>query len=240
MIGRPENAEAAPYYFTYINLVTGDDAAATMEGQLEESLTFFSSISEEKSLYRYAREKWSIRQVLNHVTDTERAFAFRALWFARGFEAPLPSYDQNIAASGAEADRVGWAGHIEEFRSVRLSSISLFSNMPPEGWMRTGVASDNRFTVRALAYITAGHLTHHVRILRDDGGHEQTGVGRWSRTCGRGLRLGHERVARRQLRRPEGGDLVVADVTRGNRVRGGVDDDLRFLAGRVFRHESLL
>ncbi len=134
---------------------------------MEESLSFFSGISEEKSLYRYAPEKWSIRQVLNHVTDTERAFAFRALWFARGFEAPLPSYDQNIAASGAAADKIFWAAHIEEFRRLRLSTISLFSNMPPAAWMQTGIASDNRFTVRALAYIIAGHVVHHIAVLRE-------------------------------------------------------------------------
>jgi hypothetical protein len=83
MIGRPESSEAAPYYFGYINQVEGDDPLAAIETQLKESLAFFSGISEEKSLYRYAPEKWSIRQVLNHVTDTERAFAFRALWFGR-------------------------------------------------------------------------------------------------------------------------------------------------------------
>src|SRR5437762_13421196 len=103
---------------------------ATIETQLDDSLVFFSTILEEKSLHRYAPDKWSIRQVLNHVTDTERAFAFRALWFARGFSAPLPDYDQNIAAAGAEADRISWAEHIEEFRRVRLASISLFRNMP--------------------------------------------------------------------------------------------------------------
>jgi hypothetical protein len=167
MIGRPESAEAAPYYFTYIKQLSGEDVGGTLKSQLEQSLALFAGISEEKSLYRYAPEKWSIRQVLNHLSDTERSLAFRALWFARGFTSPLPSYDQNVAASGAEGDRVSWADHIEEFRSVRLSSISLFSNMPPEGWMRSGVASDNRFTVRALAYIIAGHLTHHVRILRE-------------------------------------------------------------------------
>ena len=85
MIGRPENAEAASYYFTYINQVTGVDPTSAIEGQLEEFQSLFAAISEEKSLYRYAPEKWSIRQVLNHCTDTERAFAFRALWFARGF-----------------------------------------------------------------------------------------------------------------------------------------------------------
>jgi len=167
MIGRPDSSEAAPYYFAYINQVTGDNVTSVMESQLQESLAFFSAISEEKSLYRYASEKWSIRQVLNHIVDTERAFAFRALWFARGFETPLPSYDQNVAASGAEADRVAWAAHIEEFRRVRLSTISLFGNMPSEAWLRRGIASDNPFTVRALAYIAAGHVTHHIRILRE-------------------------------------------------------------------------
>jgi DinB superfamily len=167
MIGRPESAEAAPYYFTYIDQVVGEDIGITLERQLEESLVVFSGISEERSLYRYAPEKWSIRQVLNHVSDTERSFAFRALWFARGFKASLPSYDQNIAASGAEADRVTWAAHVEEFRRVRLATISLFSNMPTEAWARSGIASDKPFTVRALAYIIAGHLTHHVKLLRE-------------------------------------------------------------------------
>jgi hypothetical protein len=167
MIGRPQDTEAAPYYFTYINQVTGEDAADTIETQLEESLVFFGGISEERSLYRYAPEKWSIRQVLNHITDTERAFAFRALWFARGFQAPLPSYDQNIAATGAEADKVSWSAHVEEFRRVRLSTISLFRNLPADAWTRSGIASDNPFTVRALAYIIAGHVAHHVAVLRE-------------------------------------------------------------------------
>ncbi len=138
----------------------------SLKAKILRCCLFFAGISEETSLYRYAPEKWSIRQVLNHVTDTERALAFRALWFARGFDAPLPSYDQNIAASGAEADRIFWADHIEEFRRVRLSTLSLFRNMPPEAWMRSGIASDNPFTVRSVAYIVAGHLTHHAAILR--------------------------------------------------------------------------
>jgi len=166
MIGRPQEVEAVPYYFTYINQVPGDDVIAILERQLEESLAFFTALPEEKSLYRYAPEKWSIRQVLNHATDAERVFAFRALWFARGFETPLPNYDQNIAVSGAEADEISWAAHVEEFRRARLLTISLFRNMPAKAWMRSGIASDNRFTVRALAYIIAGHLTHHVAGLR--------------------------------------------------------------------------
>ena len=167
MIGRPSAAEAAPYYFTYINHVVGEDPLATIEKQLDESLVFFSTISEEKSQHRYAPEKWSIRQALNHLTDTERAFAFLAMWFARGFEAGLPGYDQDIAAKGAGADAISWAAHVEEFRRVRLATISLFKNMPGEAWTRTGIASDNRFSVRAMAFIAAGHVTHHIRILKE-------------------------------------------------------------------------
>ena len=167
MIARPQNTEVAPYYFTYINQVTGDDPIAAIENQLAESQTLFAKISEEKSLHRYAPDKWSIRQVLNHITDTERAFAFRALWFARGFDSPLPSYDQNVAATGADADRISWAAHVEEFRRVRLSTISLFKNMPSQAWTRSGIASGNPFTVRALAYIIPGHVVHHISLLRE-------------------------------------------------------------------------
>lgn len=167
MTGRPQEGDAAPYYFPYINQVAGDDAVAVMESQLEESIALFAGISEELSLHRYSPDKWSIRQLLNHVTDTERALAFRALWFARGFTAPLPSYDQDIAAAGAAADGVSWSAHVEEFRRVRLSTISLYRNMPAEAWMRSGIASDNPFTVRALAFIVAGHLAHHAAILRE-------------------------------------------------------------------------
>ena len=101
------------------------------------------------------------------MTDTERAFAFRALWFARGFGAALPSYDQEVAASGAKADSVSWAAHVEEFERVRQATISLFRNLPPDAWMRSGMASGNLFTVRALAFIIPGHVAHHVKILRE-------------------------------------------------------------------------
>lgn len=167
MMGRPQSGEAAPYYFAYINQVSGDDPIGAMQSQWDEALALFSQIREERSLYRYAPEKWSIRQVLSHVTDTERAFAFRALWFARGFETPLPSYDQNVAAEHAEADRIAWAAHVEEFRQVRLATIPLFRNLPEAAWTRKGVASGNPFTVRALAFIIAGHQAHHMAALRE-------------------------------------------------------------------------
>jgi len=175
MIGRPQATEAAPHYFTYINRiivqvtgqVTGDDPISIIEGQLEESIAFFTQISEETSLHRYAPEKWSIRQTLNHVNDTERALAFRALWFARGFDTALPGYDADIAASGAQAGNISWASHVDEFRRVRLSTISLFQNLPAEAWTKGGIASGNFFTVRALAWIIPGHAAHHAAILRE-------------------------------------------------------------------------
>ncbi len=167
MIGRPLADEAAPYYFTYIDQAPGDDPVALIEAQLEPHVAMFSSICEEKSLHRYAAGEWSIRELLNHVSDTERAFAFRVLWFGRGFQSELASYDQAVAAAGAAADRVAWCAHVEEFRRVRQSTISLIQNMPPEGWARSGVASGHYVTVRALAYVIAGHLAHHARVLKE-------------------------------------------------------------------------
>ena len=167
MSGRPRPDEAAPYYFTYIDQVPGEHALPVIEKQLDESTSFLATISEDKSLHRYAAEKWSIRQVLNHVTDTERAFAFRALWFARGFESPLPGYDQTVAAAGAQADAIPWSAHVEEFKRVRGATISFFRNLPAEAWMRSGIASENPFTVRAVAFIIAGHVAHHFAIVRE-------------------------------------------------------------------------
>jgi hypothetical protein len=167
MIGLPQRTEAAPYYYMYIDRITSEDIVGVLETQLEELMPFLAGIDEMKSLYRYAPEKWSIRQVLNHITDTERAFVFRALWFARTFDSPLPSFDQDIAAAGAGADEVTWKCHVDEFRAVRQATVLLFRNMPAEAWMRTGIASGNPFTVRALAYIIAGHVAHHKAILEE-------------------------------------------------------------------------
>lgn len=164
---RPASQEAAPYYFRYIDLVASDEVVSVLENQSEAIPKFLSSISEEKSFYRYAPGKWSIRQLLSHVNDSERVFLSRAFWFARGFQEPLPSYDQDVCVAAAGADDVSWASHMEEFRSVRLATLSFFHNLPKEAWLRSGIASDNTFTVRALAYILAGHLAHHTAVLQE-------------------------------------------------------------------------
>jgi uncharacterized damage-inducible protein DinB len=163
----PGRDEAAPYYFTYIDRIASDDIVSVLTNQLQEVPAFLSQISEEKSLHRYAPEKWSIRQVLNHVNDTERTFAFRALWFGRGFSEPLASFDQNTAANGARADDYSWASHVTDLRDVRNATLSLLQNLPQEAWSRKGVASGNAVTVRALAYIIAGHLSHHIAIVQE-------------------------------------------------------------------------
>lgn len=167
MIGRPEANEAADYYSLYIDRITSDDIVAVLESQLAETVNFLPTVSEEQSLYRYATDKWSIRQLLNHVNDTERVFLFRAFWFARGFPDELPGYDQDVAAASANADDFSWASHIQDFRAVRGTTLTFFRNLPDDAWSRSGIASGNRVTVRALAYILAGHVSHHTAVLKE-------------------------------------------------------------------------
>jgi hypothetical protein len=162
----PDRTEAAEYYFTYIDQVGSGDIREILRAQKAETLAVLQSIDDAKSLHRYAPDKWSIREVVSHVNDTERVFVFRALWFARGFDSPLPSFDQGVAISGAAADERSWKSHIEEYSSIREATSAFFENLPPEAWTRRGVASGNPFTVRALAYITAGHVTHHMGVLQ--------------------------------------------------------------------------
>ena len=154
-----------PYYFTYIDRIPQDDIVGVMESQQDDVGKFLASICEEKSLQRYAPEKWSIRQALSHWNDTERAFAFRALWFGRDFHDPLASFDQNISVNAARAEEYSWASHLAEFRDIRRSTLALLRKFPTEAWARSGVASGNTVTVKALAYIIAGHVSHRVAIL---------------------------------------------------------------------------
>jgi hypothetical protein len=167
MIGRPNTSEAAPPYFAYIDLVVGEDLVAALRSQEEEAQALFSEITETASLHRYEPGKWSVRQTVNHITETERIFAFRVLWFARRLETPLPGYDQDVAVSNAGADDISWAAHQEEFHRVRLSTISLCTNMPIAAWASRGIADGNSFTVRAIAWLIAGHTAHHLALLRE-------------------------------------------------------------------------
>lgn len=166
MIAIPDRTESAEYYFTYIDEVPPGDILEILRAQSEETRTLLRSISDDRSLHRYAPDKWSIREVVSHVNDTERVFVFRALWFARGFDTPLPSFDQDVAVAGADADERSWSSHVEEFSAIRAATSAFFESVPAQTWDRRGIASGNPFTVRALAYITAGHVAHHSRVLR--------------------------------------------------------------------------
>ena len=164
---RPQTTEAASYYFKYIDLVTSDEIVPAMEQQMSEMLQFLSGISEEQSLHSYAPGKWTIREVLNHVNDGERVFSARAFWFGRGFTDALPSFEQDVAVEMAHANNTSWADLIEEFKIVRLATLAFFKTLPEEAWERIGVASDNPVSVRAIAYLIAGHVVHHKQVLQE-------------------------------------------------------------------------
>ncbi len=164
---RPERSEAAEYYFKYIDQVVPGDIRATLETQGTEVMALLDGISEERSLSRYAPDKWTMRGVVAHINDTERLFAFRAMWFARGLDRALPSFDETIAMAHAGTDARSWRSHVDEFAAIRAATVALFRHLPDEAWSRRGEASGHPVSVRALAHITAGHVAHHVTILRE-------------------------------------------------------------------------
>ena len=135
-IERPERAESADYYFTYIDQVPQGDIRTILETQARDTVAMLRSISDDASLGRYAPDKWSIREVVSHINDAERVFSFRAFWFARAFDSALPSFDQNTAVATANADQRPWHSHVDEFESIRAATRSLFSSLPDDAWSR--------------------------------------------------------------------------------------------------------
>lgn len=166
-ISRPGTGEYAPFYAGYIAGVPDGDLIALLERQGEETAALLGALDDEKSLHRYAPGKWTIREVLGHVIDGERVFTYRALTFARGDAGPLPSFDENAWAATSNAGRRTMKQLLAEYRAVRAATIALFRSFGEEDVARSGVASRNPVTVRALAYIVAGHERHHVKILRE-------------------------------------------------------------------------
>lgn len=164
---RPESDEYAAYYEKYVSLVPDGEVVETLERQGAETLTLLRGLPEERGGHRYGPDKWSVKQLVGHILDTERVFAYRALVIARGEQRSLPSMDQDEYMTGADFDARTLADLADEFEAVRRSTLHLFGHLSPEAWRRRGTASDNEVTVRALAYITAGHEAHHMRILRE-------------------------------------------------------------------------
>ncbi len=164
---RPAPDEYAAYYEKYVSLVPEGGVAETLERQAAETLALLRGLGEEQGGHRYGPGKWSVKQLIGHVIDTERIFAYRALAIARGERAPLPGMDQDEYMAGSDFDARTLAGLADEFEAVRRGNVLMFRALGPEAWARRGTASDNEVTVRALAYILAGHEAHHVRILRE-------------------------------------------------------------------------
>lgn len=166
-VQRPAPGEYNPYFDRYISLVPDGDLLDILQQQGGDTVRLLRELNEERSQYAYAPGKWTVREVIGHVTDAERVFAYRALTFARGDTNPLPSFDENLWAETSNATHRSLEDHIDDFIAVRASTLALFRGFTPADFARTGTASDNRCSVRALAYITAGHERHHVNILRE-------------------------------------------------------------------------
>lgn len=164
---RPAANEYADYQEKYVSLIQSEDIVAVLEAHLRQTIALFSGRSEREGDFRYAPGKWSVKEVLSHVADTERIFVYRALRFARGDRTPLAGFEQDDYVLNAHAGGRKLADIVEEFANVRRASIALFRSLDAEAWMRRGVASNREVSVRALAYIAAGHELHHRRVLEE-------------------------------------------------------------------------
>lgn len=166
-IDKPEKEEYSPYFSSYVSLVPDGEILRLLDQQFAETLEILNGISDFEGAFRYAPGKWSVKQLVGHTIDTERVFAYRALCIARGDKTPLPGFDENEYMENASFDRVSIKDLTAEFETVRRSTLFLFKNLDEAAWMRTGIANENPTTVRALAYIVAGHELHHRKILLD-------------------------------------------------------------------------
>ena len=164
---RPDPSEYAEYYGTYVGLVPDGDVLSALENQLERTEALFRSLDPERVDHRYAPKKWSAKEVLGHVVDAERVFSDRALRFSRRDPTELPGIDQDVLMAGAHFAGRSLESVLGEFHHLRLANIELFRSFDDEVLTRHGVASDCRFTVRALIYIIAGHELHHLGVLRE-------------------------------------------------------------------------
>jgi hypothetical protein len=164
---RPQAGEYDPYYERYTALVGSTDIRATLEHQGRETVALLSGIGEERGGFRYAPDKWSLKELLGHVIDTERIFAYRALRIARGDRTPMEGFEQDDYIRNARFNEYTLAGLVEEFEAVRRSTVLLFAPLKQDEWMRRGVANHKEITVRAIAWITAGHELHHRSILEE-------------------------------------------------------------------------
>ena len=164
---RPEKGEYAEYYERYVSLVEETDIVAVLEKQQFELLEFFQKIDEDRSLFAYAEGKWSIKEVIGHLSDGERIFAYRALRISRADKTPIEGFEQDGYIENSNFNNTKLSDLIAELLYTRKSNLIFLNNLTDEAWLRTGTASENTISVRALAYIMAGHIRHHLKILNE-------------------------------------------------------------------------
>jgi hypothetical protein len=164
---KPAPDEYAPYYDKYVSLISDGDILATLEKQPSAIASLLSTRKEADGDLRYAPGKWSVKEVLGHVIDTERIFSYRALRIARNDRTPMEGFEQDDYVKYGPFAQCSLATLVEEFKSVRLATLSLFRGLDEAAWVRRGVANKNQVSVRAIAYIIAGHETHHKKILQE-------------------------------------------------------------------------
>jgi hypothetical protein len=163
---RPVEGEFLPYYEAYIKLVPAGDVLVTLETQISETQSMLRALPASSSTYRYAPGKWSVNELVGHLIDSERIFAARALRFARNDATPLPGFEQDDYVRNSKFEAYPTAELASEFDTVRRATVFLFKHLDEAAWMRRGTANNAEVTVRALAYIIAGHELHHREILR--------------------------------------------------------------------------
>ena len=162
---RPDPSEYNTYFDRYVSLVPAGDIIALLTVQLDDTVALLRDLTEEQALYAYAPGKWTIKEVVGHLADTERVFAHRALRFARADTTPLPGFDENAYAPAGEFNARPLASLISELTAVRRATVALLAGLPDAAWQRGGKSNDNFVSVRSLAWITAGHELHHRTIL---------------------------------------------------------------------------
>jgi uncharacterized damage-inducible protein DinB len=166
MTKRPEPFDYAPYYGKYIALVPDGDLAVILSRQIDATSALLSPLSEQQAAYAYAPGKWSIKEVLGHLMDTERIFGYRALRIARNDKTPLPGYEQDDYVATANFNARSMSSLLEEFAAVRKASVELFKHFTEEEWIRRGTANQVEMTALSLGYVVAGHELHHVDVVR--------------------------------------------------------------------------
>jgi hypothetical protein len=163
---KPDSTEYAPYFEKYISLPREEEIVATLGKQIEGTLSLVRGLSDAQGDHRYAADKWSVKEVIGHLIDAERIFAYRALRFARNDATPLPGFDENSFVANAGFGSRALADLADEFEYTRRSTVYLFKSLDGDASLRRGVSNNNEISVRAIAYVIAGHELHHVEILR--------------------------------------------------------------------------